>query len=444
MKKELKPELRPIEPKYRSIQDALRQGKGTVSLHGWVHRERGSNKLKFVVLRDSSNIIQCVFERTKFEKEWDQIDKLQIESAIKITGELKEDKRAPTGYEVQADAFELVGKSENFPITKDQSVEFLADNRHLWLRSRKMIAVMRIRSTVFRAIDEYFHSQGFYLYHSPIFQAIQCEGGSELFSVNYFGQKDVFLSQSWQLYAEPAIFALEKIYTVAPSFRAEPSKTSRHLTEYWHAEMEMAWSTFKDIQNHGEGLLKHIVKRVLEQHKADLLILERDAAKLEPILHKPFVRMTYTEALKILKEKCNLVVEWGKDLRTLEEEKLTRLYDVPIICTHYPKKVKAFYMMEDPENPEIVQGCDFLAPEGHGEIIGGSQREHDLEKIKERLTAQGEDPAQYEFYFDTRRYGSVPHGGFGLGVERVIKWICGLESIKDAIAFPRTMERYKP
>lgn len=427
-----------------SIQEALDQAQGEVSIRGWVYRERGSNKLKFVVLRDSSNIIQCVFDRTLFEKRWDEVDHLQIEASLKITGELKKDERAPTGYEVQVKNYELVGKSENFPITKDQSVEFLADNRHLWLRSRKMSAILKIRSTVFGAIHEFFHKNRFYEYHSPIFQAVQCEGGSDLFSVNYFDKKDVFLSQSWQLYAEPAIFSLEKIYTIAPSFRAEPSKTSRHLTEYWHAEMEVAWCTFKDIQKYGEKLLKHIVKRVLERNQAELKVLERDVSKLQPILEKPFVRMTYTEALKILKERCGMEVEWGKDLRTIEEEKLTQLYDVPIICTHYPKKVKAFYMMEDPKNLETVQGCDFLAPEGHGEIIGGSQREHDLEKIKTRLREMGEDPAQYEFYLDTRRYGSVPHGGFGLGVERVIKWICGLESIKDAIAFPRTMERYKP
>src|SRR3989344_5603598 len=282
--------------KYSSIQEAIQQGIGTVSVHGWVYRERGSNKLKFVVLRDSSNIIQCVFDRTNFEKQWDVIDKLQLEAALKITGELKEDKRAPTGYEIQAQKFELVGASENFPIAKDQSVEFLADNRHLWLRSRKMTAMLKIRSTVFGAIHEYFREHGFKEYHSPIFQAVQCEGGSELFSVNYFDQNDVFLSQSWQLYAEPAIFALEKIYTIAPSFRAEPSKTSRHLTEYWHAEMEMAWSTFADIQTHGEGLLKHIVKKVLEKHTEDLKLLGRDISKLEPTLKKPFVRMTYTEA----------------------------------------------------------------------------------------------------------------------------------------------------
>jgi len=429
---------------YISIQEAIKQSKGTVSIRGWIHRERGSNKLKFIVLRDATNILQCVLDRTKFERQWDDIDKLQIEASLELTGEIKEDKRAPTGYELVAEKVTIVGKSDNFPIAKDQSIEYLADNRHLWLRSRKMTAILKIRSTVFGAIDEYFKNEGFYEYHSPIFQAVQCEGGSELFSVNYFDKKDVFLAQTWQLYAEPAIFALEKIYTIAPSFRAEKSKTSRHLTEYWHAEMEVAWAEFKDIQDYGEKLLKHIVKKVLETNKAELEILGRDIKKLEPTLQKPFVRMTYTQALKILKEKCQMDVEWGKDLRTIEEEKLTQLYDVPIICTHYPKKVKAFYMTEDPNDPRVVQGCDFLAPEGCGEIVGGSHREHDLEKIKQRLVEQGEDPSQYEFYLDTRRYGSVPHGGFGLGVERVIKWICGLDSIKDAIPFPRTIERYKP
>ena len=252
------------------------------------------------------------------------------------------------------------------------------------------------------------------------------------------------MGQTWQLYAEPAIFALEKIYTISPSFRAEKSKTSRHLTEYWHAEMEMAWAEFKDIQDHAEGVIKQVVKTVLEKHKAELEVLGRDFKLLEPSLKKPFVRMTYDEALKILEQKCKMKVQWGKDLRTIEEEKLTKLYDVPVIVTHYPKVVKAFYMTEDPKNPKTVQGCDVLAPEGYGEIVGGSHREHDLEKIKKRLVAQGEDPSQYEFYLDTRRYGSVPHGGFGMGVERLIAWICGLETVKDAIPFPRTMERYKP
>ena len=422
----------------------MNKGKGTVSVHGWVHRERGSNKLKFIILRDSTTTIQCVLERKDFDKKWEEIDHIQVETSMRITGDIKKDDRAPTGYEIHVTGYEIVGPSENFPIGKDQSVEFLADNRHLWLRSTRMMAILKVRSTVFGAIHEYFRNNGFYEYTSPIFQAVQAEGGAELFHVDYFGKKDVFLAQTWQLYAEPAVFSLENIYTVAPSFRAEKSKTSRHLTEYWHAEMEISWNQFADIMNHGEKLLKHIVTKVLQENKPELALLHRDLKKLEPTIKKPFMRMTYTEALKILKEKCKMKVEWGKDLRTIEEENLTKLYDVPVIVTHYPKKVKAFYMMEDPTNPDVVEGCDFLAPEGHGEIIGGSQREHDLEEIKKRLQEQGEDPSQYEFYLDTRRYGSVPHGGFGMGVERVVKWVCGLDNIKDAIPFPRTMERYKP
>ena len=433
------------ETQFISIQEALDTGEGKVALRGWVYRERGNKKLRFIVLRDSTNIIQCVLKQENFDENiWETIQKLQIEASIELTGTLGKDERAPTGYELQVDSFTLVGESHEFPIQKDVSKEHLANNRHLWLRSRKMTAILKIRSTVFGAIDEFFKGEGFYEYHSPIFQAVQCEGGSDLFSVDYFGKKDVFLAQTWQLYAEPAIFALEKIYTIAPSFRAEKSKTSRHLTEYWHAEMEMAWADFDTIMDHGERLLKHVVAAVLAKHEAELAIIGRDPALLRPTVEKPFVRMTYTEALKILKEKCNMDVAWGKDLRTVEEEKLTELYDVPVICTHYPKAVKAFYMTEDPNDPRVVQGCDFLAPEGYGEIIGGSHREHDIEKVKERLVADGEDPSEYEFYLDTRRYGTVPHGGFGMGVERIIRWICGLETIKDAIPFPRTMERYKP
>lgn len=433
--------------KFLSIQEAMSKGKGAVSVRGWIHRERGSNKLKFITLRDSSNVIQCVFERKDFEKRWDEIDHLQVEASVEITGNIKEDKRAPTGYEIHVTDYTIVGKSDNYPITKDQSIEFLADNRHLWLRSRKMTAILKIRSTVFGAIDEYFRQNGFYEYQSPIFQSVQCEGGSTLFAVPYFGQKGVFLAQSWQLYAEPAIFSLEKIYTLAPSFRAEKSKTSRHLTEYWHAEMEIAWADFDDIIDYGEGCLKHIVKSVLEKNKADLDVLGRDVKKLEPTIKKKFPRISYDDALKLLKEKFKLNILWGKDLRTEEEDKLSELYDTPIVVTRYPKKVKAFYMKEpEDSNPKkpVVNGVDFIATEHYGEIIGGSEREHDIEKIKKRLVEQGEDPEQYQFYLDTRRYGSVPHGGFGMGTERVISWICGLDSIKDAIPFPRTMERYKP
>ena len=428
-----------------SIKEALKKGEGYVNIRGWVYRERKLSDKVFLVIRDSTDIVQCIVKDNN--KGWNDANKLLIESSVEIEGNIREDKRAPTGYEIDVDKLNVVQFAEKYPITKDQSVEFLADNRHLWLRSRKMTAIMKIRSTVFGAIDEYFRGEGFYEYQSPIFQSVQCEGGSTLFKVDYFGKKDVFLAQTWQLFAEPAIFSLEKIYCIAPSFRAEKSKTSRHLTEYWHAEMEVAWGTFENIIDYGEGLIKHIVKRVLEKNLEDLEIVGRDIKKLEPTVRKKFPRITYDEALRLLKEKKKTNVQWGKDLRTVEEDKLSDLFDTPVAVTRYPKQVKAFYMKEpkdsNPKKP-VVNGVDFIAPEHYGEIIGGSERESDLEEIKKRLKEQGEDPKNYEFYLDTRRYGSVPHGGFGMGVERLISWICGLENIKDAIAFPRTMLRKTP
>ncbi|HDD70938.1 MAG TPA: asparagine--tRNA ligase, partial [Candidatus Woesearchaeota archaeon] len=433
---------------YLTIQEAINKKKGKVKIRGWVYRERGSSKFKFIVLRDSTNIIQCVIKKeTIGEEKFAIADKIQVETSMEMTGDIKEDKRAPTGYELQVEDFKVIGESHEYPITKDQSTEFLADNRHLWLRSRKMTAILKIRSTVFGAVHEYFRKKGFYEFHSPILQSVQCEGGSTLFEVPYYGHKGVFLAQTWQLYAEPAIFALEKIYTIAPSFRAEKSKTSRHLSEYWHAEMEEAWATFENMIDRGEELIKHVIKTVLKENKEELKILGRDTKKLEPTATKKFPRMTYDEALKLLKEKCNMNIEWGKDLRTIEEDELSKLFDTPIIITRYPKAVKAFYMKEPKDSPKdkpIVNGADFIAPEGYGEIIGGSEREPDLEEIKKRLKEMGEKIEEYEFYLDTRKYGSVPHSGFGMGMERVITWICGLENIKDSIPFPRTITRWKP
>ena len=430
--------------KFISIQEAIEKKSGQVAVRGWVYRERGSNAMKFIVLRDSSNIIQCVLEKKNFEKQWAEIDKIKIESSVEIFGGIKEDKRAPTGFEIQVSKINIIQIAEDFPINKDLNEELLGDRRHLWLRSRKMTAILKIRSTVFNAIHEYYNNLGFYEYQSPIFQAVQCEGGSTLFNVDYFGKKGVFLAQTWQLYAEPAIFALEKIYTISPAFRAEESKTSRHLTELWMNEMEVAWANFKDIQDYGEGLIKHIVKSVLEDNKPELEILEREVKKLEPTVKKPFPRMTYDDALKILKDKAKIKIPWGKDLRTIEEDELSKLYDTPIIVTNYPKEVKAFYMKETEGNSKVVNGCDFIGPEGYGELIGGSEREADLDKIKKRLIEMGEKLEQYSFYLDTRKYGSVPHGGFGMGVERIVSWICGLDTIKDAIPFPRTMTRFSP
>jgi len=327
---------------FLSIQEAIKKGKGKLSVKGWVYRERGSNKFKFLVLRDSSNLIQCILKREDFKDKWDEIDKIQVETSIEITGNIKPDKRAPTGYEIHVKDYKIVGKSENYPIAKDQSVEFLADNRHLWIRSQRMTAILKIRDTILEAMREHWRLKGFYEYHSPTLIGMQCEGGATLFKVDYYGTP-IFLAQTWQLHAEPGIFALEKIFTIQPSFRAEKSKTSRHLTEIWMAEMEVAWQDFNYLQNDAEQMLKHVVKKVLEKNKEELKILQRDIKKLQPTLKKKFPRLTYDQVLKLLKQKKKMKISWGKDLRTIEEDKLSELFDVPIIVTHYPKKVKAFY-----------------------------------------------------------------------------------------------------
>ena len=425
----------------KNIKQALEQKKGKIQTRGWVYRKRKQANQVFIVLRDSNNIIQCVVE--KENKAFTDANKLLAESAIEIQGELHKEPRAPTGYEIKVTKLNIVHLGEPFPIAKDFSVEFLANNRHLWLRSRKMTAMLKIRSTVMTAMREFWLKNNYYEYTSPIFTGLNCEGGSTLFEVNYFG-KPVYLSQTWQLHAEPALFALEKIFTIQPAFRAEKSKTSRHLTELWMAEMEIAWEDFSYLQDDVEALLKHIVKKVLDNNREELEILKRDIKKLEPTVKKKFPRMTYDDALKQLKDKFKLNIPWGKDLRTVEEDKLSELYDTPIIVTDYPKAVKAFYMKETEGNSKTVQGFDVIAPEHFGEITGGSQREEDIKKVKQNLKEKGEKPKDYEFYLDTRKYGSVPHGGYGVGVERVISWICGLDNIKDAIPFPRTMERYTP
>jgi asparaginyl-tRNA synthetase len=425
------------------IAKAIKQAQGEATIRGWVYRERGSKKLRFLVVRDADNIIQCVVNRDEVsDKIWSDAESLKVEAAVELSGTLHPDERAPTGVELKVSKLDIIGESVDFPITKDFSAEHLANNRHLWLRSRRMTAIMKVRHTVFKAFREYFDGQGFYEFHSPIFQSTQAEGGSTLFSVKYFDD-ELFLTQTWQLYAEAGIFGLEKMYTIAPTFRAEKSKTSRHLTEFWMAEMEQAWASFDDIIGHGEAVFKHIVQKVLEVNKAELEILERDVSALRPSAEQDYPRMTYDEVLEFLKGK-GMKVSWGKDLRTLEEDELSKHFKTPVIVTHYPTAVKAFYMKRAHDNPKVVLGCDFIAPEGYGEVLGGSERETDLAELEQRLRQEGEDPADYAYYLDTRRYGSVPHGGFGVGMERVVSWLCGLDTIKDAIAFPRTPLRYRP
>lgn len=430
--------------KFMSIQEAMQIGEGEVHLRGWVHRERGSKKIKFVILRDASHTIQCVIEKNVVgEDVFEVADKLQLEASITISGAIKKDDRAPTGYEVSVKKLELIGASDQFPIGADQSREFLDDNRHLSIRSQRMTAIFKIRSSYIQARERFFEQEGFYRFDTPILQPTQSEGGSTLFEVNYYEDK-MYLAQTWQLYGEAAIFALEKVYNMGPTFRAEKSKTSRHLSEFWMAEMEAAWMDLKDVSEFAKKELKYCIAEVAKKHAREFEILGVDASVLLNMTKKEWPTMKYKEALEILKEKAGMDVTYGKDLRTVEEEKLTEFFDTPIVVTHYPTEIMAFYKPGDKENPQEALCFDMLAPAGFGEIIGGSQRSLDVEDMKKRLEADGEDPADYTFYFDTRAYGSVPHSGYGVGIERVIRWICNLESIKDAIPFPRTMLRYKP
>ncbi len=407
-----------------------------VSLRGWIYRHRASKGVVFIVLRDSSGIVQCAVKGKEYEK----AKSLLVESSVAVEGTVKEDKRAPGGYEVAVKKLDVVHKAERFPITKDQSKEFLRDMRHLWLRSQPMAAVLKVRSKVFGAVDEFFRSRGYYEFQSPMFVGTAAEGGSTLFEVDYFGKK-AYLTQTWQLYAEAAIFALEKIYTIAPSFRAERSSTSRHLTEFWHAEVETAWQQFDELQKQGEELVSFIVQKVLKENKKELELLGADIGALGRV-KPPFPRIRYRDALKKL-ASAGMDVPYGKDLRTKEEAKLCEMYDKPLIVTHYPKEIKAFYMKQAPDDKDAVLGMDMLVPHV-GEIIGGSEREEDIGEIKKKLAAQGEKPEDYGWYIDTRRYGSVPHSGFGMGIDRVVEWICGLDSIHEAIGFPRTMDRITP
>ena len=430
--------------KFISIEEALKKKSGNVSIRGWVYRERGSSKFKFVVLRDSTNIIQCIIKKDKIgQKLFDIVDKLQLETSLELSGILKEDKRAPTGYELEVNKFKIIGESDKYPIGADQSREFLDDNRHLWLRSRKMSAIMKIRSTFVQAREEFFKNEGFIRFDTPILQPTQSEGGSTIFEVKYYNAKS-YLAQTWQLYGEAGIFALEKIYNFGPTFRAEKSKTSRHLSEFWMAEMEAAWFDLHDVSEFAKKELKYCIQQVVKYRSEELKLLDQDPKKLLAIANKKWPTIKYREVLDIIKKKDKISVKFGKDLRTEEEKTIMQHYDTPLVITHYPVEAMGFYKPRDSKFPDEALCFDILAPGTGVEIVGGSQRSLDVKDMEDRLKKDGEDPKNYEWYFDSRKYGSVPHSGYGIGVERVISWICGLDNIKDAIAFPRTMTRFNP
>jgi len=431
------------ESEFITIEEALKKGSGNVNLRGWIYRQRASNKFVFIVLRDESDIIQCVIPKSKNPEIFEKAEKLTIESSVKISGELKEDVRAPNGFEVSVSEMEIIQIAEPFPITEHQSPELLYDNRHLWIRSRKLNAVLKIRHTVVGAIHNFFRGRGYYEFDAPIFQPSQSEGGATLFEVKYFDDI-MYLSQTWQLYAEAGIFSLGKIYNMGPTFRAEKSKTSRHLAEFWMAEMEAAWMTLDGAVKVAKDEIRFIVQEVLKHNKKELEILERDVKLLEHYSEAEYPTIKYAEALEILNKEYQMNVPWGKDLRTKEEEKIAEHFKVPVVVTHYPTEIMGFYKPPSEENPKEALCFDMLAPEGYCEIIGGSERSLLVEDMKRRLKADGEDPENYSWYFALRCYGSVPHSGYGLGVERVVQWMCGLDNIKDAIPFPRTMIRKFP
>jgi asparaginyl-tRNA synthetase len=426
------------------IDDISRHAGEAVTLRGWLHNRRSSGKIHFLTLRDGTGFIQCVMSKQAVgEEAFKQADHLAQESAIIVDGSVRADARAPGGFEVDVTKLEVVSESQNYPITpKEHGVDFLLDRRHLWIRSPRQQAVLRVRHEVINAVRDFFNERGFILADTPIFTPSACEGTTTLFPVQYFDDATAFLTQSGQLYNEANAMALGKVYCFGPTFRAEKSKTRRHLTEFWMVEPEMAYATLDDVMELAEGLVTTVVKRVLERRQAELKVLERDTSKLEKVTG-PFPRISYDDAVAIL-EKKGLRFEWGGDFGAPDETALSEEFDRPICVHRYPSAVKAFYMKPDPQRPDVALCVDVLAPEGYGEIIGGGQRLDDYDTLLQRIKEHQLPQEAFEWYLDLRRYGSVPHGGFGMGIERVVSWICGLEHLREAIPYPRMLYRIYP
>ncbi len=415
-----------------------------VTLQGWVTHLRSSGKVRFVVLRDGTGLAQGVLLKGRLpEADFVAFDRLTQESSLALTGLVKSEPRAPGGFELEVTALTPLAISQDYPITpKEHGVGFLMDHRHLWLRSPRQQAVLRIRDEVSRACRDFFHEQGFVLVDTPILTPTACEGTTTLFETDYLDRGKAYLSQSGQLYLEAAAMALGKVYCFGPTFRAEKSKTRRHLTEFWMVEAEAAFAALEDVMQLAEALVRFLVFRVLENRSAELAMLERDPKPLEAVAG-PFPRLSYAQALERLKEK-NIEVPWGEDFGGDEETLLSQLFDRPVLLHRYPLSCKAFYMEADQEDPRLALCVDMLAPEGYGEIIGGSQRVADLDILLGRLAEHNLPQEPLEWYLDLRRYGSVPHAGFGMGIERVVGWLCGLKHVREAIPFPRLLDRLYP
>jgi asparaginyl-tRNA synthetase len=414
-----------------------------ITLRGWVYNKRSSGKLQFILLRDGTGVIQCVAFKGNFTPEqFETLDKLSQESSIEITGKARKDARSPGGYELDVSDFRILQQTENYPITpKEHGTAFLMENRHLWLRSSRQHAILKIRHEIIKACRDYFDDQGFTLIDTPIFTPNACEGTTTLFETEYFDQK-AYLTQSGQLYNEATAAAFGKVYCFGPTFRAEKSKTRRHLMEFWMVEPEVAYANLEDTMQLAEGLLCFILDRVLTRRREQLKVLERDVSILENI-KRPFPRLSYDEAVKKM-QAAGSEIQWGGDFGGGDETILSQQYSAPVMVHRYPSDVKAFYMQPDPERPEVALCVDVLAPEGYGEIIGGGQRVHDYELLMKRLKEHNLSTEPFQWYLDLRKYGSVPHAGFGMGIERAVAWICNLTHLREAIAFPRTLYRIYP
>jgi asparaginyl-tRNA synthetase len=429
------------------IEDAAQHVGETVSIPGWLYNLRRSGKIVFPLVRDGTGTMQCVGVKSALpENVFDALKELTQESSLIVTGKIRAEQRAPGGYEMDIESVEVldrVPESDPYPITpKEHGVDFLMDHRHLWLRSRRQHAILRVRHEVIRAVREYLDTHGFILVDTPIFTPAACEGTTSLFEVNYFDEEKLYLAQSGQLYNEATAMAFGKVYCFGPTFRAERSKTRRHLTEFWMVEPEMAYANLEDVKQTAEQMVAHVVARVLENRRADLAELERDVSKLERV-KTPFPRITYDEAVNRLQAKGS-EIQWGGDFGNADETLLGEDYDRPVMVDRYPTAIKAFYMAPDPERPEVALGVDVLAPEGYGEIIGGGQRIHDLNLLLQRIDEQKLPREAFDWYIDLRKFGTVPHGGFGMGIERCVAWICGIEHVRETIAFPRMLYRTKP
>ena len=427
-----------------AIADLSRHAGEIVRLRGWVRNQRSSGKILFLILRDGTGEVQAVLPHDDVEPDvWEIARSLTYEASVILEGRVREDERAPSGYEITARDVRLVGPSPDFPIQpKEHGTDFLLQNRHLWLRSRRQISIMRVRDEVIRAIRDFFHQRGFVLVDTPILTGAIGESAGTLFETEYFDLGKAYLAQTGQLYLEAAAAALGKVYCFGPTFRAEKSKTRRHLAEFWMVEPEVAWLDSEGNMQLQEDFVCFIAERVLANRREDLDVLERDVERLEAI-RPPFDRMSYTEAVECLRG-LGSAIEWGADLGAEDETLIADGRATPIFIYDYPKGAKAFYMKENPEDPRTVKCNDLIAPEGYGEVIGGSQREDDYDRLLARIREEGLPEEAYDWYLDLRRYGTFPHSGFGLGVERTVAWMCGIGHLREAIAFPRLMTRLKP